>query len=573
MSDPEIENLITKGEIKNATMVWNETMSEWTPAAQTPLSSFCPPPTPPPVAPSVDVKSTTGTTMPSTQVTMLKKASVLLKALWGKTTAAAHLSQKQALQQKLKTVDLNMADYNIGCKAFESRIAHTEYETLYSGIEEIKSQIESLKTKTTEPSETLKGKAKAAAIGAAKAAQIGAQSLNEKKTLIHLGVKLRENPDSYPSLSEEIGIAKCLIEKISLLDEEIQKLSTKTFLLAKYSWLILIIATIIGVSIAGYISKQSTAADSYPMAASGVKAVAISLVKVRDAGNAGDHPGSDFRRGAVSYEYYIGKYEVTNDQYTKFLNAVAASDLKYLYNEKMGSDPRGGIIRNEQSGKYTYSTKKNMGDKPVVFVCFWDAVRFVNWLHNGQGSGDTETGSYTLKGQGTERNQHQSAFDSNNVERNVGATWVVASEAEWYKAAYYEPRANTQSHDNYWFYPTKSDANMKRATADLVGNISNPGKNVANFGNEASWNGQKSNVTTVGSAGPSSRSYYGTYDQGGNVSEWNDTRIRGFSRGIRGGSCESVVQELDRLNATDVAPEKQYFNVGFRVVNLQKLPR
>ncbi len=30
-------------------------------------------------------------------------------------------------------------------------------------------------------------------------------------------------------------------------------------------------------------------------------------------------------------------------------------------------------------------------------------------------------------------------------------------------------------------------------------------------------------------------SYYGTYDQGGNVWEWNDTII-GSSRGVRGGS-------------------------------------
>ena len=34
---------------------------------------------------------------------------------------------------------------------------------------------------------------------------------------------------------------------------------------------------------------------------------------------------------------------------------------------------------------------------PVVLVSFYDSIRFANWLHNGQGSGDTETG-YTLLG-------------------------------------------------------------------------------------------------------------------------------------------------------------------------------
>ena len=32
------------------------------------------------------------------------------------------------------------------------------------------------------------------------------------------------------------------------------------------------------------------------------------------------------------------------------------------------------------------------------YVSFYDALRFANWLNNGQGSGDTETGAYTLLG-------------------------------------------------------------------------------------------------------------------------------------------------------------------------------
>jgi len=258
ISESEIQNLISNGTVKNATMVWNETMTEWTPVAQTPLSKFCLPPTPPPVAPPVDARTTTGTATPSAQAKLLNKASILIKSLWGKTTAAAHLSQKQAIQQKIKTVDLNQADYNIGCKAFESRIAYNDYASLYSEIEDIKSQIEKLKIKTSEPTVTFRGKAKAAAIGAAKAAEIGTQTINGKKALIHLGAKLRENPGAYPSLTEEIGIANGFIVAMSLLEKEIQTLSTRSFAFARYSWLILVIVTLAGVSIAGYILKQSS---------------------------------------------------------------------------------------------------------------------------------------------------------------------------------------------------------------------------------------------------------------------------------------------------------------------------
>jgi sulfatase modifying factor 1 len=48
------------------------------------------------------------------------------------------------------------------------------------------------------------------------------------------------------------------------------------------------------------------------------------------------------------------------------------------------------------SGSYAYATKPDMADKPVVFVSYFDAMRFTNWMHNGQGSGGTETGAYTV---------------------------------------------------------------------------------------------------------------------------------------------------------------------------------
>ena len=35
-------------------------------------------------------------------------------------------------------------------------------------------------------------------------------------------------------------------------------------------------------------------------------------------------------------------------------------------------------------------------DHPVNFETWYDTIRFANWLNNGQDSGDTETGAYTL---------------------------------------------------------------------------------------------------------------------------------------------------------------------------------
>ena len=36
----------------------------------------------------------------------------------------------------------------------------------------------------------------------------------------------------------------------------------------------------------------------------------------------------------------------------------------------------------------------DLANRPVNYVSFGDAARFANWLHNGQGNGDTESGAY-----------------------------------------------------------------------------------------------------------------------------------------------------------------------------------
>jgi len=134
---------------------------------------------------------------------------------------------------------------------------------------------------------------------------------------------------------------------------------------------------------------------------SAASAVNIETVPVGNPGNAGELSGEgaggsgpDRICGAVAYAYNIGKYEVTAGQYTAFLNAVAATDTYGLYNSSMWSSSDGcKIERTGSSGSYSYSVAGDWANRPVNYVSFWDAARFVNWLHNGQGNGDTESGA------------------------------------------------------------------------------------------------------------------------------------------------------------------------------------
>ena len=272
------------------------------------------------------------------------------------------------------------------------------------------------------------------------------------------------------------------------------------------------------------------------LATSDSAAINIQTSFVGDAGNDTDTTSY----GGVSYGYHIGTYEVTNSQYVAFLNAKGSTDSNNLYNTNMSSR---GISRANSSGSYSYSVNNDFGDKPVDFVSFWDAARFSNWLTNGQGSGDTENGVYDLT--------NETAIGNNTVTRNATA-WnangvAIASEDEWYKAAYYKGGSTTAG---YWDFPNESDS----ITTD-----------------DANYGLSVRTVTDVG-AYSGDASHYGTFDQGGNVWEWNDAILFTSDRGLRGGSFASGDAALQSSGRLGLDPTSGDGFVGFRVSSLAPIP-
>ncbi|MBU0676559.1 MAG: SUMF1/EgtB/PvdO family nonheme iron enzyme [Verrucomicrobia bacterium] len=265
-------------------------------------------------------------------------------------------------------------------------------------------------------------------------------------------------------------------------------------------------------------------------------AVFFDWAPVGDTGNSDDTTGY----GAVSYAYSISKYEVRNDQYAEFLNSVAATDNfggsdPHLYNAGMD------IVQNGGPGSYSYTVNSGWEANPVNFVSFFDAMRFVNWLDNGQGSGSTESGVYNI---GTGLSET----------RAEDASYFIPSEDEWYKAAYYDPGSGPG--DNYWLYPTQSDS-VPTAQAPPGG------------ANSANYYGSGVGDTSDVGAYTGSASYYGTYDQGGNLWEWNEAVISS-SRGLRGGSWSSGESFMPSSFRFDAYPEFEVNNSGFRVGSFEE---
>jgi len=293
----------------------------------------------------------------------------------------------------------------------------------------------------------------------------------------------------------------------------------------------------------------------------------LEMVTVGNPGNAADST----TYGAVAAAFQIGKYEVTNAQYAAFLNAVAAADPNGLFNASMESNARGGITQFGTSPNFGYSAKAAMGDKPVNYVSFWNACRFCNWLHNGmpsgaQGAATTEFGAYDLS--------VPANLTNNTVTRSSGATFYIPTEDQWYKAAYQQPAAAGGDGDNYWLYPTGSNVAPTLGTVNAIGEITNDDGNIANYGSEADWdsddsgaNEENGNVTTVGSGGPGSASFYGACDMAGNVWEWNETIIVNSSRVLRGGSWFNFEDILRSSFRGSFGPDFEFYNFGFRVAS------
>jgi sulfatase modifying factor 1 len=306
--------------------------------------------------------------------------------------------------------------------------------------------------------------------------------------------------------------------------------------------------------------------------------VAYELVAVGDPGNAADLTGY----GAVAYAYRIGKYEVTIGQYAAFLNAVAAADPHGLYMPAMAGDPTvAGIVRSGSDGHYTYAVTGPFGsappgaasgsDRPIAYISWFAAARFANWMANGQPRGvqdatTTENGAYDLT------DATAAAVARNDINPNTGAAplFRIPTENEWYKAAYYDPSRNEGS-GGYWLFATRSDTppgntiggepNQANYIVDVTG------YSIYSVTQASDLDTGQNHLSDVGAFGASA-SAYGTYDQNGNLWEWNDIDGRaGPYRGLRGGAWTSTSPYLQSTLRLGYGPTRASSNSGFRLAS------
>jgi formylglycine-generating enzyme required for sulfatase activity len=169
--------------------------------------------------------------------------------------------------------------------------------------------------------------------------------------------------------------------------------------------------------------------------------------------------------GKVDYTYGIGEYEATVTQYVTFLNTVDANgkNLHDLYADNMSPTvwPQYGEISysaDASPGEHYSVSYPEWADKPLNLGNFRRGARFANSLTNGTLVSKTETSSggftydtYKVRlSPDTEQGMYDMTKESPTRTKAVG--FVLPSNDEWVKAAYYDPKGGGT--DSYWAYPT-----------------------------------------------------------------------------------------------------------------------
>ncbi len=264
--------------------------------------------------------------------------------------------------------------------------------------------------------------------------------------------------------------------------------------------------------VAGSYAEFSVSQDSF---GAGENAFTIDFVDIGGAGNAADLLTGN---GAVDYNYRIGQTEITVRQFM----AACATDSRIsdasvdIWNGGGPSDSYGAAIG---------------PDAPASHFGLYDAMRFANYLTTG----NAIEGVYQFDDEGTEL-----LATDRSYRNDEDMAFVVPTEDEWYKAAYYSPADD----GSYSLYANGgSDTNQPPTVGTAFG-----------------WNYGVPETGKPWEVGVGAQEQNGTYDMMGNVWEWNE------SSAIRGGGAQDATDDDLRSTTTyDYAPNTEGTLMGFRV--------
>jgi len=269
----------------------------------------------------------------------------------------------------------------------------------------------------------------------------------------------------------------------------------------------------------------------------------------------GNDPNASYQ--VILSPYYMGKFEVTNAEYVEFLNEEGNQiEGDYVGTPVTWIDMSGAATHLGIEGSFpNFTVKSGYESRPVVYVSWWGAVAYCNWLSERYGF-DKCYGDHSADGLSRWGTNGANYHPENNGYR-------LATEAEWEYAC----RGGDENLAN--FYSTYYWGNSLDATIGI---------NKCWYG--YSWGGTctTGNHTNIGYGGSHPQDLY---DMSGNVWEWCGDwsgdypsgtytdpigSLTGSYRVLRGGSYYSDALRCRSANRNFIIPGYRDDDLGFRLV-------
>jgi len=271
--------------------------------------------------------------------------------------------------------------------------------------------------------------------------------------------------------------------------------------------------------------------------------------------------------------FFMGSFEISNQQYCDYLNSALGSGLIYLSSYRVEGTGNGQVYCDTSAsssfsqidyseGVFSVGTKggRDMSDDPMVKVSWYGAAGYCNWR-----SGEENFEScYNL-----------STWDCDFTKKG----YRLATEAEW------EYGARGGEHSPYYRFPwgdtiSHSQANY-RANGNYAYDLSYPD------GYHPDWDDETIpyDFPFTSVVGSFAGNGYGLYDMAGNVFEWCNDRYdydenyydispydnpTGPASGdfavLRGGAWQSNARYGRAACRYNMSPDSRYDFIGFRVI-------
>ena len=232
-----------------------------------------------------------------------------------------------------------------------------------------------------------------------------------------------------------------------------------------------------------------------------------------DTWGGGDSDEKPTHKVTFTYDFYIGKYETTFDEYDAFCSATGRSK----------PDDKGW----------------GRGQRPVINVSWWDAIAYCNWL--------------------SEKEKLPKAYDNNgNLLDKDGKVTTDPSKVVGY-------RLPTEAEWEYAARGGNKSKGYKYSGSDNVGDVAwyseNSGKKTQEVGKKAP--NELGIYDMSGNVWEWCSDWYGSYSSSAQTNPYNSTA--GSYRVIRGGSWYSNVTYVRVANRDDYSPTSAKYSLGFRI--------